>query len=151
MFITFVKTIKMKDRIVKFMTQEGLSATKFADEIGVQRSSISHILSGRNNPSFEFIQKILSRYKSLNAEWLILGIGNMYKKAEQMSLFSQPNVIANTTPINSLQTATEKISSPEAEKKAVPLPEPEILPSKEIDKILVFYSDKTFEEFGPAK
>src|SRR4030066_1678355 len=70
----------MKDRIIKFLTQENLSATKFADEIGVQRSSISHILSGRNNPSFDFIQKILTRYRNLNSEWLLLGSGPMYKK-----------------------------------------------------------------------
>lgn len=141
----------MKDRIVKFMTQEGLSATKFADEIGVQRSSVSHILSGRNNPSFEFIQKILSRYKNLNAEWLILGTGSMYKKAEQMNLFNQIPLSANNQTTSTSQLTIEKSSSVEADKKDPPLPEPEILAPKKVDKILVFYSDKTFEEFGPAK
>lgn len=148
---TFVKSIDVKDRIIKFMSQEGISATKFADEIGVQRSSISHILSGRNNPSFEFIQKILSRYKSINAEWLILGTGQMYKKSEQMSLFNQPLISSTPQQSNLFQQPTENISTAEADKKNIPLPEPEISSSKKVDKILVFYSDKTFEEFSPAK
>lgn len=144
----------MKDRILKFLGQEGLSATKFADEIGVQRSSVSHILSGRNNPSFEFIQKILSRYKNINAEWLMLGNGNMFKKAEQMNLFAQPTpkpAPTVTNPVNLFQQAAEKLSPGEADKKETPLPEPEISPARKIDKILIFYSDKTFDEFLAAK
>ena len=86
----------MRERIIKFIETENLAPTKFADEIGVQRSSISHILSGRNNPSFDFIQKILSRYKALNAEWLVMGTGPMYKAMEQGNLFSmlkqEPNI-----------------------------------------------------------
>ena len=142
----------MKDRILKFLAQEGLSATKFADEIGVQRSSVSHILSGRNNPSFEFIQKFLSRYKALNAEWLMLGTGNMYKKAEQMNLFASPSISPPSVQQPSLfQQPIEKPTSPEVDKKLQPLPEIEISPSKKIDKILIFYSDKTFDEFLSAK
>jgi transcriptional regulator with XRE-family HTH domain len=142
----------MKDRIIKFMTHEGLSATKFADEIGVQRSSISHILSGRNNPSFEFIQRFLSRYKNLNAEWLMLGTGSMYKKAEQMSLFSaSPPVATIAQPQNLPQQPVEKLSPAEADKNKAPLPKIEIEPSKKIDKILIFYTDKTFDEFLSAK
>jgi transcriptional regulator with XRE-family HTH domain len=133
------------------MAQEGLSATKFADEIGVQRSSVSHILSGRNNPGFEFIQKILSRYKSLNAEWLILGTGPMYKKAEQMNLFSQASSASHVQQNSMVQPPPEKLSSAETDKKSTPIQEPEILASKSVDKILIFYSDKTFEEFCPAK
>jgi transcriptional regulator with XRE-family HTH domain len=142
----------MKDRILKFLSQEGLSATKFADEIGVQRSSVSHILSGRNNPSFEFIQKLLSRYKAVNAEWLMLGTGTMYKKAEQMNLFAQtPPATAIFQQPNLFQPPLEKLSPAEADKKEVPLQEPEISSSRKIDKILIFYSDKTFEEFPGNK
>ena len=69
----------MKDRLHKIMEAEGLSPAKFADEIGVQRSSISHIISGRNKPSYDFIIKILNRFKGINAEWLLTGNGNMIK------------------------------------------------------------------------
>jgi len=134
----------MKDRVIKFLTHENLTATKFADDIGVQRSSVSHILSGRNNPSFDFIQKILMRYKNLSAEWLILGTGNMLKRAEQMDLF------AAVSPPTSKQPEI-KITSQENDQSHIILPEKEISLSRKVDKILIFYSDKTFEEYLPAK
>ncbi len=144
----------MKDRIIKFLTHENLTATKFADEIGVQRSSISHILSGRNNPSFDFIQKILTRYKSLNADWLILGHGQMFNKPEQMDLFA--SVPKATLQNNTIQTeipqqTTDKTTSPEPHNLTQSISGIEILPSRKIEKILLFYSDKTFDEFIPAK
>jgi len=69
----------MKDRIAKILREERMTAAKFAEEIGVQASGISHILSGRNNPSTDFLVKILERFRGINSEWLILGKGNMYK------------------------------------------------------------------------
>jgi len=69
----------MKDRLMQLMELEQLNPSKFADMIGVQRSSVSHVLSGRNNPSFDFIQKTLTAFTGLNAEWLILGKGKMYE------------------------------------------------------------------------
>ena len=139
----------MKDRIIKFLTHENITATRFADEIGVQRSSVSHILSGRNNPSFEFIHKILARYKYLNAEWLIMGMGNMVKKSEP----NLPNA-SGMPKINQLdlfQNVEEKTSSPEPSKNNPSIPVPEISSPRKIDKILLFYSDKTFEEFLPGQ
>ncbi len=140
----------MKDRILKFINKEGISPAHFADEIGVQRSSVSHILSGRNNPSFDFIQKILQRYKSLNSEWLIMGIGDVYKKNEknisfvsdirpkepsvvQKDLFSGTNVFPHEIPPKIVNDKTSEINQ-----------------SKVVDKIIVFYSDKTFSEFKPS-
>ncbi len=139
----------MKDRVIKFLTHENLTATKFADEIGVQRSSVSHILSGRNNPSFDFIHRILSRYKNLSAEWLILGTGNMLKRAEQMDLFA--STLSPPLPSNNLKQTVEKSTSVETEIPAKILTEKEISPSRAVDKILIFYTDKTFDEFLPAK
>lgn len=72
----------MKEQLHKLMEAEGLSPARFADEIGVQRSSISHILSGRNKPSYDFLMKILERFKGINAEWLLTGKGNMIKSLE---------------------------------------------------------------------
>ncbi|MFC2080550.1 helix-turn-helix domain-containing protein, partial [Bacteroidota bacterium] len=69
----------MEDRLLKLLDMEQLSSSKFADVIGVQRSSVSHILSGRNKPSFDFLQKTLKAFPVLNADWLILGEGKMYE------------------------------------------------------------------------
>jgi len=85
----------MKDRLVKFLQSESLTASKFADEIGVQRSSVSHILSGRNNPSYEFIIKTLHRFPKLNAEWLLMGSGDMYKGITQGELFTETGQESN--------------------------------------------------------
>jgi transcriptional regulator with XRE-family HTH domain len=70
----------MQNRLFSLIKHLGLTATRFADEIGVQRSGISHILSGRNQPSFEFLVKTLKRYPEIRAEWLIMGSGKMIKE-----------------------------------------------------------------------
>jgi len=75
----------MNDRIQLILKTENISASKFADEIGVQRSSISHILSGRNNPSLDFIQKILKRFPDISSDWIIFGKGSMYKNPDLFS------------------------------------------------------------------
>ena len=67
----------MHNRLKKWMESEGLKSSSFADKIGVNRATISHILSGRNKPSIDFLQKLLSNYPELNANWLITGIGFM--------------------------------------------------------------------------
>lgn len=70
----------LKERISKVITYSELSLSEFADEIEVQRSSISHITSGRNKPSLDFLMKIKNRFPELEWEWLIEGQGEMLKK-----------------------------------------------------------------------
>lgn len=72
----------LEERLLRLLDSEQLSSSKFADAIGVQRSSVSHILSGRNKPSFDFIQKTLKAFPYLRAEWLILGEGKMFDTDE---------------------------------------------------------------------
>ena len=67
----------MHKRLKNWMESEGLKASEFADTIGVNRATISHILSGRNKPSIDFFEKLLQAYPNLNANWLITGIGYM--------------------------------------------------------------------------
>lgn len=69
----------MKDRLAQFLKKEGLTAVKFAEIMEVQPSSISHLLSGRNKPNFEFISRMLLRFPDLNPDWLINGKGDVYK------------------------------------------------------------------------
>jgi transcriptional regulator with XRE-family HTH domain len=86
----------MEKRINELMEHFGLSSAQFADKIGVQRSSISHILSGRNKPSFDFLQKIMTVFTTIDANWLLNGTGSIERKVERTSdsiveqdLFSQ--------------------------------------------------------------
>jgi transcriptional regulator with XRE-family HTH domain len=73
----------MKQRLQTLLATEKLASSKFADLLGVNRSSISHLLSGRNNPSLEFLQKILVKFPHINPDWLLLGQGEMYRNQPQ--------------------------------------------------------------------
>lgn len=80
----------MVDRILLVLKIKNLTPSKFADEIGIQRSSMSHIMSGRNLPSLDLITKILKKYPDINSEWLLQGAGPMLKTI-QIDLFDQQN------------------------------------------------------------
>lgn len=75
----------MNTRLQQFLELEGLSAARFADLMGIQRSGISHLLSGRNKPGYDFIQKFLTRFPQVNADWFILGKGKPYKTPDPLS------------------------------------------------------------------
>lgn len=72
----------MKDRIILLIKARNLTAAQFAEKIGVQKSSISHIISGRNNASLDFIQKVLVSFPEVNMEWLMFGKGPLYKDGD---------------------------------------------------------------------
>ncbi len=69
----------MNHRIQAVLKHSGLNASDFANVIGVTKASISHILTGRNNPSLDFVQRVLSNFKEINADWMISGTGPMLK------------------------------------------------------------------------
>lgn len=75
--------MNLNDRISKILEESNFTSSEFADEIDVQRSSISHITSGRNKPSLEFITKIKARFPDLSWDWLINGEGEMRKSVEE--------------------------------------------------------------------
>ena len=88
----------INERILRFMKAKDIGSGNLADRIGVQRSSISHILSGRNKPSYDFIRKFLAAYPDVNAEWLLLGVGQMLKTPVQKGLFDQNDAQNETVP-----------------------------------------------------
>jgi len=120
-----VNTAAFQERLETILKHYDLSATAFAEEIGVQRSSISHLLSGRNKPSLDFILKVVQRFPEVNLYWLLNGKGSFPKKAEK-------------------QGPPPALSSPDQK------PPP---PSKDgvrtVEKIVVFYSDGSFREYLP--
>ena len=141
----------MNTRIDKFIESEGLTAARFADAIGVQRSNVSHVLSGRNKPSYDFIEKMLSKFSEINAEWLILGKGNMYKESHTPSLFNVPIVenleakqeqVANTPSTEAKKDSTTMLQEP------LPLANSIAIQSeKRLARILLCYTDGSFEVF----
>lgn len=123
-------------RLEKVLEYYGLSASAFADSIGVQRSSISHLLSGRNNPSLDFILKILHQYPDVELYWLLNGKGSfpastMENTSSQIAIDlddkKQPAVAQHST--------NTEISAMVSSHK------------KPISRIVIFYKDGTFEEY----
>ncbi len=145
----------MKDRILKVMEHEGLSSSKFADAIGIQRSAMSHIMSGRNNPSLDVLIRILERFTYIDSDWLLLGKGSMLRDQadQESSLF--PNTPENRT---DLQVTSENPRESVVE-TSVNTPKQTVIehvicqekPPKLVSKIMVFYSDNTFDTFVPEK
>jgi transcriptional regulator with XRE-family HTH domain len=82
--------MNLNERISEIINYSQLSASEFADEIEVQRSNISHITSGRNKPSLDFLMKINERFPELQWDWLILGKGEMLKKEEKEPIVEKP-------------------------------------------------------------
>ena len=84
MIVNFVKQIfkEMNRRLLQFLQSENLTQTQFADTLSVARGSVSHILSGRNKPGYDFLESLLLHFPSLNLDWLLTGRGKMYRDAE---------------------------------------------------------------------
>jgi transcriptional regulator with XRE-family HTH domain len=133
----------MQDQIQEILRREELSSSQFADKIGVQRSSVSHVLSGRNKPGFDFIQKILQAFPGIDADWLITGLGEMYRKRRVPGeLFDGP--FAETSPAMDERKLSANIETPSLKEK----PAEGLKPlAREVERVIVFYTDKTFREY----
>lgn len=137
----------MKDRLLQIMNKLGLSATKFADEIEVQRSGISHILSGRNQPSYDFLVKIMTRFPDINSEWLILGKGVMLRSDNTVN---QPLIIKESSAaVKQMDLFSEKMIK-DSESKP-PFTHNKVTNVTTISRILLLNSDGTFDVFHAAK
>lgn len=106
----------MKDRLAKFIKIEGLSPSRFAEILGAQPSSISHLLAGRNKPSFDFLARMIQRFPRLSPDWLLLGSGPMYRPTIGMDAPEQVGVRPQ-------QVGTAFTSSP-VESRVDPTPPP---------------------------
>lgn len=90
----------MNERLKEFMQSEGLTSVKFAEIMEVQPSSISHLLSGRNYPNFDFLSKILLRFPSLNPDWIINGKGSIYRSKSEEVINTQANPVGDVTNVS---------------------------------------------------
>lgn len=133
----------MKERILEFLRSENKSSAQLAEEIGVQASGISHIISGRNNPSLDFVLKMLDRYKYLSSEWLLFGRGPMYGDNQMQTLFDNE---AGTEKSMNKNTDTQRFNSDKDAFVTDPVTKSEV---PGVDKIVWFYSNNTFEEYYP--
>lgn len=96
--------MNLNERISKIIEYSELTSSEFADAVDVQRSSISHITSGRNKPSLDFLIKVKEKFPELEWDWLIKGEGEMLKKAE-------PEVVSETESEKSRSTSLPDLFS----------------------------------------
>jgi transcriptional regulator with XRE-family HTH domain len=75
--LTNVNILKMNKRFQKWLDSKNINATKLAEKIDVSKATISHILTGRNKPSIDLLNKILKKYPDFNLNWLVCGVGHM--------------------------------------------------------------------------
>ena len=169
----------MKDRITQFLKSEGISPAEFADKIGVQRSSVSHVLNGRNYPSASFIQKMLGAYKTLNSRWLLLGEGSIFERGnmavKEPSLFqpvADPKreesvfIIEKSPEDRNLLIENQLVNTADAPPEPIVIPNQSVpiniasktaesniylVDNKEVERIVYFFKDKTFEVYTPSK
>ncbi len=155
----------MKDRISEFILFKNLTPAEFADLIGVQRSSVSHVLNGRNNPSFSFIQKMMEAFPEVNSRWLMLGEGRMLGQLKPLEIDVNEH---DDTDAPDLFTSMSDVKEQKSKKQTVELPKiplkeevvkntvkqisnsSDISNGKTVKKVLIFYSDHTFEEYSPT-
>ncbi len=144
------------------MDYYAVSASSFADYMGVGRSSISHILSGRNKPSLDFVMKIIEAYNEVDLQWLLYGTGS-FPKSENVieeEILVQENP-ATPKPTSTPTESTEQdlfSQSSSAEKETF---RPSTVSSEdfsritsgknEIDRIVIFYEDGTFHSYQMKK
>jgi transcriptional regulator with XRE-family HTH domain len=145
----------MKERLLEFLRKENKSSAQLAEEIGVQASGISHILSGRNNPSLDFVLKMLEKYQFLSTDWLLFGKGSMYKDARMQDLFSAgiESPIQNQSAHIENETAKQvsAISDFTKEKSTKITESTGKSDAPGAVKIVWFYEDNSFEEYFPRR
>jgi len=119
------------DRLKAVMSHFGLTSSALADAIGVPRSSVSHLLSGRNKPSLDFVLKLIKTYPEVNLYWLLNGKGAFPSTAQKGSNLTEHS--QDIEPARPLPQTTQR-----GEEKSV-------------SKIVIFFEDGTFETYQPKK
>lgn len=159
--------MKVKDKIERIMEREQMNSLQFASEIGIQGSTLSHILNDRNKPSLDVLTKILNRFRTISSDWLILDVGSMYrteKHSQMPSLFDSVDENSSKSTVydpNSIENSVVENISFQQKSDITPELQSHIqndvrnitshvttdIISKQVKKIIVYYNDNTFQEF----
>lgn len=146
----------MREKLLNLMKAEQLTASKLAELLGIQPSGISHILGGRNKPSFDLVQKILRRFPQVNPDWLLLDQGEMYRTINSSSEESSfENVSQDSAVINS---DDQSLSYENNTTHTLPNSSPSVANTQEsiataltqhgrVKRVIVLFEDHTFESF----
>ena len=135
----------MIERILELMKAKQLTPSQFADEIGIQRSGISHLISGRKKPSLELIMKVLKRFPDVKPDYLLYGTSdhelNRNENQESEKEISLPKATATLFDQPGIsETKSEPRQQRQGKRERT---------ERNVEKIVIFYDDKTFREYDP--
>ena len=150
----------MKERIAQIIQKEDMTAAQFAEKIGISPSSLSHILSGRNNPSLEVVMKIHKACDYISLDWLLYGEGQMETDVDSdnnihytPSLFDENSLFTPERPASPEYRKENEVKTPLYSPKEIVREEIKYveIPAKKITEIRIFFDDNTYETFKPEK
>lgn len=147
----------MREKLLKLMEMEGLTASRLAELLGIRSSGISHIISERNKPSFDLLQKIFKRFPNINPDWLLLDSDQMYRDANatttvrsaESSMFTEfddDNASAETSaPL--METPTNGQPSQSTQQLPLEIGHLAKNSSRGVKRVIVLFDDHTFESY----
>lgn len=137
--------MEIADRLKQLIDYYELSPSALADLLEVQRSSVSHLLSGRNKPSLDFVMKVLENFPEVDLYWFVNGEGKfpINEKTEKEKPYTLFSAIDESEAMLTKNTSKEDLI------EELPLNVKKIERAKEVDQIVIFYSDKTFTNYTP--
>ena len=142
----------MKEKLEYLLREKQLTATQLARLLEIQPSGISHIMSGRNKPSFDFVVKILSVFPDINPDWLMLDSDEVYRRGETPRSNPLFDIDEFDSPSESSSDALENSELSASQNQVEKLPMQNFSSAKNsgkpVDRIVIFYADGTFESFS---
>ena len=156
----------MKEKLLDLMKREGLKPSQLAEMLGINPAGISHILKDRNKPSFDLLQKILRRFPQINPDWLLLDSTQMYRDEHTGIPQASAPTSAMQLPIDSDLFGSAGTDDAEVPAVKTNRREPEAFAAADqsvsdqipvsrtganVQRVVLFYDDQTFESFTPTK
>ncbi len=147
----------MREKLLNLMKSEQLTASKLAELLDIQPSGISHILSGRNKPSFDLVQKILRRFPRVNPDWLLLDKDEMYrtidiepKPATSQSISTEEldDTMQQSQASGMTESATNPTSAPTPAQQIVAAYAPK---NGNVKRVIILFDDHTFESYEVSR
>ena len=140
---------EMKDRIVHIIRAKNLTAAEFALRLGIQPSNISHLLSGRNNPSLDFVKKLKETFPEYSLEWIIFGRGPITVSEPFAPIVPVESVSSDTYAGNPVEPMEEETLFDQSKEEEHQFEPPTPSPVATLKQIILVYSDNTFEQISP--
>lgn len=142
----------MKEKLEYLLREKQLTATQLARLLEIQPSGISHIMSGRNKPSFDFVVKILSVFPDINPDWLMLDSDEVYRRGEAPRSNPLFDIDEFDSPSESSSAVLGDSEFSASKNQVENLPMQNFSSTKNsgkpVDRIVIFYADGTFESFS---